>query len=308
MGNSVPADFEASALRRLGFITQDVGLYRSAIQVWRDAEGLIVITDRPDYRLPDRVFPIFSDENIVLVDYLKVTTPKSVVIDIGTGSGILALAAARRGAHVHAVDISARALNFSVFNAVMNELRSSVAFYLGDAFAPITAPTCDLIVSNPPFVPLPSRCPFHTAGRGGIDGTSVIRKVLLGSRRYLRQGATLVMTTLSLQRDGVPFVLELAEQLLEGMLPLATVPIYSDVLPLSTFYEVVGRWDADGSWYETLIENRFSELSYFVLVAGASAERIVGTVEPRQLGQTTFSGSWQGRLNRYRFWLEPMGQ
>lgn len=111
-----------------------------------------------------------------------------------------------------------------------------------------------------------------------------------------------------MHRDGFPFVLELAEQLLEGMVPLATVPIYSDALPLSSFYEMVGCWDLDGYWYETLIDNRFSELSYFVLVAGASAERVVDTVEPRQVEQTTFSGSWQGRLNRYKFWLELMSQ
>src|SRR6202451_2873588 len=74
------------------------------------------------------------------------------VADVGTGSGILALAAARAGATVVALDINPRAVNAAVDNARSNGLDNRVTAVRSDLLAAL-APDflVDVIISNPPF-------------------------------------------------------------------------------------------------------------------------------------------------------------
>jgi release factor glutamine methyltransferase len=78
------------------------------------------------------------------------------VVDVGTGSGCLAitLALERPGLRVVAIDSSARALEYARANAA--RLGAAVEFHLGDALAPLCEPF-DLLVSNPPYVDPDSR-------------------------------------------------------------------------------------------------------------------------------------------------------
>lgn len=75
------------------------------------------------------------------------------VLDVGTGSGALALAAARRGAEVTAVDVSRRAVWTARFNAWLT--RVPVRILRGDLFTPVRGRTYDVILANPPYVPAP---------------------------------------------------------------------------------------------------------------------------------------------------------
>lgn len=80
-----------------------------------------------------------------LEDYLK---PGMVVADVGTGSGILALAAAKLGAkHVHATDIDPIAREAAQSNVAFNHLENVVQIHEMEAFEG-EAKECDLIVAN----------------------------------------------------------------------------------------------------------------------------------------------------------------
>lgn len=75
------------------------------------------------------------------------------VLDVGTGSGIVALAAARAGAYVGAVDLNPVAVRATRVNAMLNGLMVDVRE--GDVFTPFGGETFDVITFNPPFFQRP---------------------------------------------------------------------------------------------------------------------------------------------------------
>lgn len=76
--------------------------------------------------------------------------PVKSTLDIGTGSGIQALAATEHSESVVATDLNARAAEFTIFNAWLNGL-DNIECLTGDALEPVKGRTFDLIVANPPF-------------------------------------------------------------------------------------------------------------------------------------------------------------
>jgi release factor glutamine methyltransferase len=123
--------------------------------------------------------------------------PRSAsVLDLCTGSGVLALAAAQAGAsRVTAVDISRRAVVATRLNAALNGL--SVNAVRGDLFDVVARQRFDLIVSNPPYVPsadgaLPSRGRSR-AWEGGTDGRIFLDQICAEAPRHLRPGGVLLL-------------------------------------------------------------------------------------------------------------------
>ena len=73
------------------------------------------------------------------------------VLDLGTGSGIGAVFAARRGASVVAVDINPQAVRCARINALLNHADERIEVRLGDLFEPVSGRAFDLVLFNPPF-------------------------------------------------------------------------------------------------------------------------------------------------------------
>jgi release factor glutamine methyltransferase len=102
------------------------------------------------------------------------------VLDVGTGTGALAIAAAREGASsVTAVDLSTRAVAATWLNSRLH--RAGVTVHRGDLFAPVAGRRFGLVVANPPYVPSETALlPRHRRARswdGGIDGRAVIDRI-----------------------------------------------------------------------------------------------------------------------------------
>ncbi|MEU1271548.1 HemK2/MTQ2 family protein methyltransferase [Streptomyces sp. NPDC005799] len=121
--------------------------------------------------------------------------PGAHVLDVGTGSGALALAAARRGSRVTAVDVSWRAVCTARVNAWLAGLPLHIR--RGNLFAPVRGQSFDLILSNPPYVPTPKD---HVAPRGaarawdaGGDGRLVVDRICREAPDLLRPGGVLLM-------------------------------------------------------------------------------------------------------------------
>jgi len=74
------------------------------------------------------------------------------VLDLGTGSGVCALFAARHAQRVVAVDINRNAVRCARINAFMNQLDTRIELCHGDLFAPVAGQRFDLVTFNPPFL------------------------------------------------------------------------------------------------------------------------------------------------------------
>ena len=162
---------------------------------------------RHEFRVtPDVLIPRPETELIVqaALDLLE-PIAHPIVVDVGTGSGCIALslAAERPDAVVHAVDISRPALAIAEDNARRLGLTGRVSFHLGDLLAPLCGLVgrIDLVASNPPYVDpadplLAGEVRDHEPGLAlhpPGDVTSVYRRLVAEAGSLLRPGAYLVV-------------------------------------------------------------------------------------------------------------------
>ena len=154
---------------------------------------------------PDVLIPRADTQ--VLVDLALEQAAKHVaprIVDLGTGSGIVAIMLARfcPTAEVSAVDLSAAALVVARRNAERHGV--NIRFLEGSWYAPLGVEQFDLIVSNPPYVVAgdphleQDGLPFepYTAlsdGRLGGDGADCIRALIAGAGAHLRPGGRLLI-------------------------------------------------------------------------------------------------------------------
>lgn len=138
-----------------------------------------------------------------LVDWiLSVVKRDAIVLDIGTGSGCIAVSLAKHlpEATVHALDISGEALKIAAENAVRNNVQ--VRFIEEDVLLSETLPLrYDLIVSNPPYVResekklmAPNVLNFEPAQALFVEDTDPLlfyRKIARLARRFLNPGGRL---------------------------------------------------------------------------------------------------------------------
>jgi len=132
---------------------------------------------------PDHVMGVAGSS----LNLLKVTVRDRVAstLDLGTGSGVQALFAARHSDRVVATDPNPRALAFARFNAALNGF-ANIEVREGSLFEPAKGERFDLVVSNPPFVITPDR---RLAFRdGGLQADDFSRRVVAEVPAYLTEG------------------------------------------------------------------------------------------------------------------------
>jgi len=156
------------------------------------------------------------DTEILCEEALRHIRPGMRVLDIGTGSGALAVAIKKHApeSDVTAVDISDTALNVAAGNAQRNG--AAVRFVKSDCFSALEGETFDVIVSNPPYIsaeemrtlmPEVKQEP-ELALFGGEDGLDFYRRISREAGAYLAPGGVLLFEIGWRQKDAVSALLE----------------------------------------------------------------------------------------------------
>ncbi|MFB3829016.1 MAG: methyltransferase [Bryobacteraceae bacterium] len=133
--------------------------------------------------LPDVVMGI--SQSTVILDHMTIRRPCNRALDLGSGSGVHTLLAARHSREAYGVEISPRALEFARFNAALNGTEN-VRFFEGDFFAACGEGRFDLIVGNLPFVIAPARRYLYRDSGMPLD--SLARAILREASGRLEPG------------------------------------------------------------------------------------------------------------------------
>jgi release factor glutamine methyltransferase len=145
----------------------------------------------------------------------------TAVLDMGTGSGIGAVAAARWAGRVVAVDINPAAVRCARINLILNGVEDRVEVHEGDLFGPVQGDRFDVVLFNPPYLPGTPATPLDRAFRG----PGVARRFALGLGQHLAPGGHALLALSSVgdgpgyaaELDGAGFALEVvAERRLIG--------------------------------------------------------------------------------------------
>jgi release factor glutamine methyltransferase len=146
-------------------------------------------------RLPG-VFEPRSDTWLLAEHLRRMPQARGAVLDVCSGSGALAIAAALAGAtSVTAVDVSWRAIVTERVNARLNGVR--IRARRGTLLDAVPGETFDLIVSNPPYLPSPGDLPTRGRARhteAGSDGRALLDRLIAGAPAHLRPGGVLMVT------------------------------------------------------------------------------------------------------------------
>lgn len=193
-----------------------VGRFEAAVGRRVAGEPLPYVTGLAGFRhltlRSDRRALIPRPETEGLVDLLLARVPTGTVVDVGTGSGCIALALADEGDYdaVIATELSAEALALAAENSARAGLR--VALVRGDLATALGPASCDAIVSNPPYLTAaeyqalePGVRDFEPAEAlaSGDDGLAATRRVVADAPRVLRPTGWLALEVDSSRANDV---------------------------------------------------------------------------------------------------------
>ncbi|MEZ4868167.1 MAG: 50S ribosomal protein L11 methyltransferase [Caldilineaceae bacterium] len=198
-----------------------------------------VLTDKLDYRAIDQVFPLFAEQQFFLDELRHDKIKGAEVLEIGLGSGVLSIGAARAGAkRVTALEINPRAKNFAGFNFVLNGVEDRVAVLDGHAeiWPPIQGHRFDYIISNPPFEPTPPAMNYFYHSAAGPYGLDFLDKLFAGLDEHLADdGHAQIVTAAPGNQQEPTLLLDLVRQRLSGSTTVLLNPY------LMTFDEIMDR-------------------------------------------------------------------
>lgn len=130
-------------------------LYHSYVKSRMRREVTTTILQRPFLVVPTVFHPRFYYSSRIFVNFIRtLDLVGKKVLDMGTGSGVLAVFAALQGANVTAVDKNPEAVRCAEFNSEKNGVGDKVRVLLGDLFSPLNGDDrFDYMFFNPPFYP-----------------------------------------------------------------------------------------------------------------------------------------------------------
>ena len=167
------------------------------------------------FKINENVLIPRYDTEILIEETLKLAQDQDKILDMCTGSGIIAIALAKNveKANVFACDISLEALKVAKEN---NELHNTnVKFINSNLFENIEEKNFDIIVSNPPYITEKEMQKLENQVRkepelalyGGVDGLDFYRKITENAKEYLKKEGLLIFEIGYKQKEDVSNIL-----------------------------------------------------------------------------------------------------
>lgn len=205
---------EALSLDRVGLYLNfdkplsdaELALYRGMVARRGRREPLQYILGSQEFMgLEFRVTPAVliprHDTEVLVTEAVKRGAECRGILDIGTGSGCVAIAVAKAlpEAEVCTVDVSGEAIEVARGNAELNGV--SVQFFQGSLFEPFAGKRFDMVVSNPPYITSADLASLQQEVRdfeptgaldGGGDGLDFYRRITADAPAYLNPGGWLL--------------------------------------------------------------------------------------------------------------------
>jgi len=271
----------------------------------QEISGIKVVCDQVLSRDYDRVMPIFDDETIFTSRVVK-SIARGDVLDLGTGSGALAVAAAEGAETIVGTDVNPKAIKYAQKTAELNNVENKCTFKLGDLYEPVVNRKFDLIVMNPPFVPLPFGIKMFLSADGGFDGMQVAKRTIQDAPVHLKEDGTFILLAMSLGDEREPLVFKyLRDAFAPRQTKIESTHIYeSRNINAEPFFAIFESMPTYNTWREYLYSQNLTHLYYTLNVIEQSdnfehIEKENSYVFERE----EFSGSWEGRLNRFSTWF-----
>ena len=141
-----------------------------------------------------------SDDSFLLAENLIINNGEKV-LEIGTGSGIIAMYASKMTNKVVATDINFNAIELAEKNFLSNGIEN-IQLFFGNLFEPVKSQKFDVILFNLPYLPT-EKCEIlegdlNCAFDGGLNGRTVIDKFLNEVKNHLNHGGRVQLIQSSL--------------------------------------------------------------------------------------------------------------
>ncbi len=208
------------------------GGFRDLVRRRADGAPVAYLVGRKEfYSLPFVVSPAVliprPESEFVVVEFLSLIQGIETIraVDVGTGSGCLAIASAHRhpGVRFVAIDISGQALEIAKLNAARHKVADRVDFRLGNVLEPVAGEgPFDAIISNPPYIATDVISELErgvrdyeppTALDGGADGLRIVARLIEDSAPLLKPGGHLILEIGTDQEKAVRTLIEAQPEL-----------------------------------------------------------------------------------------------
>jgi len=142
-----------------------------------------------------------AEDSFLVADHL-IVNEDDIVLDMGTGCGVLAILASQKAKKVVATDISPHAIRCARKNAEINKLASKIDIRKGDLFEPIgKSEKFSLIIFNAPYLPsalIESKSWLGKSWAGGPAGRQIIDRFITEVPKYLEGNGRIALVQSSL--------------------------------------------------------------------------------------------------------------
>lgn len=143
-------------------------------------------------QVPKGVFHpgLFFSTKYMAKELLKLNLQQKKVLEVGCGSGLISILAARKGALVTSIDINPAAVRATADNAAINGI--SLQAYESDLFSNVIGQTFDILVINPPYFKKNPSTPAAAAWYAG-ESYQYFEKLFAGIGRHIKSDSLVLM-------------------------------------------------------------------------------------------------------------------